>query len=115
MMDRQGKKTLASEARNYVWIQERVSTTDGDGGFGETWSDTTRCAAAVLPIQARQVFENRSVGVMATHLIKIRGAMSISEQDRIRWGSRYFEVLYVENIQERGVIKICTCKERRDP
>jgi head-tail adaptor len=70
--------------------------------------------AAISPIQARQQFENKSVGVDATHLIKIRGLESIDEKnDRFLFGTRVFEILAVEDIQERGVVKVITCKEVR--
>lgn len=113
MFDREPKKSLASQMQHYVVIQTKVSTTDGEGGFSENWSTDATVAAAVLPIQARQQFAYKSINVEATHLIKVRAEVAVTELNRIRWGSRVFEILTVEDIQERGVVKIITCLEKR--
>jgi SPP1 family predicted phage head-tail adaptor len=115
MLERQGKKTNASEMRHYIDIQAQTSTTDEEGGFTESWSDAyTNICAAIYPIKAQQLFEYKSIKVDATHIIKIRGAETIENGNRIVFGTRYFEVLTVENIQERGIEKVVTCKELFD-
>lgn len=114
MYDRQGKKTLATEARHYVYKQTRIKSADGEGGFTDSWSAGDMLAAAICPIQARQQNDYKSTGVDATHLIKIRGVIAIDEQnDRFLFGSRIFEILTVEDIEERGIVKVITCKEVR--
>jgi SPP1 family predicted phage head-tail adaptor len=111
-MDRQGKKTNASEFRHYILIQRKGElTTDGEGGFEDAWSDVESTWAAVYPVRAQQLFEYRSINVEATHIIKVRGETDIVEADRVSFDSRYFEILTVENIQERCIEKVATCKE----
>ena len=113
MLSRQGKKTLASEANHLVWIQTSVRVADGEGGQTKAWTDTLQTWASVSPIQARQRFEYESVNVHATHLLRIRGAVTVTEKNRVRFGSRYFEILTVENIRERSIVQVLTCKEIR--
>ena len=113
MLQRQGKKTLASEMKHWISIQAKTSVPDGEGGHTDTWATSASCWAAVSPIQARQQFEYKSVNVDASHLIKVRGNVTIAEANQILFGSRIFEVLTVEDIQERGIVKVVTCKERR--
>lgn len=111
---REGRKTLATQCCCYVYVQTLTRSSDGEGGFTQSWETGRMLPAAISPIQARQQFENKSVGVDATHLIKIRGLESIDEKnDQFLFGSRTFEILAVENIQERGIVKIITCKEVR--
>ena len=113
-LDRQGKKSEATEMRHFVYIQTCGTTTDGEGGEIENWTDTgSGCFAAIFPIRAQQQFDFRSVNVDATHFIKIRGEITISEHDRIRFGTRHFEILTIENIQERGIVNWITTKEAR--
>jgi SPP1 family predicted phage head-tail adaptor len=116
-MDRQGKKSNATEMRHYIVIQSNTSTTDEEGGFTENWSDGETVAAAIYPISAQQQFNFKSVNVDATHYIKIRGEITIAEADRIKFENegltRYFEILTIENIQERDIEKFITCKETR--
>jgi SPP1 family predicted phage head-tail adaptor len=116
-MDRQGRKTDATEMRHYIVIQSKTSTTDEEGGFTETWADGDTVSAAIYPIRAQQQYEYRSINVDATHFIKIRGEIIVSEENRIKFKvgatTRYFEILTIENIQERGIMKFITCLERR--
>ena len=113
MLDRQSKKTPATSLRHQVYIQTVTTASDGEGGHTQAWTDDRVVWASVDPIQARQRLEYASISVEATHLVRVRGEETISEESRIRFGSRYFEILTVENIQERGVLKVITCRELR--
>jgi len=75
---RVGDKTISSELKHRITIQELSVLADGEGGFIESWDDVETVFAAVYPISAKQVFEYRSVGVDATHIIKVRGDIDIS-------------------------------------
>jgi SPP1 family predicted phage head-tail adaptor len=112
--DRETKKSQASQAQHYIYIQTLVSTTDEEGGFSEQWANGSAIPAAVIPLQARQVMQYKSINVNATHIVKVRGRTTVSEGSRILFGSRVFEILTVENIQERDFIKVITCMENRE-
>lgn len=118
MPDRIGKKGMATEARHYGYIQAATPTDDGRGGEALVWAATHVAphALSVSPISARQIAEYASINVEATHIIKIRAEITITELNRIQvttLSNRIFEVLTVEDIQERGILKFITCKERR--
>ena len=116
-------KTLTTQCREYGYIQENTPVKDGRGSYSESWSNThvNPHAMAILPMTAKQIMEYRSVNVEASHLIKIRGEIEISELNRIIVESgtapnvktRIFEILSVEDIQERGIVKWISTKERR--
>lgn len=112
-MERQSKKSLSTRKRYPIWIQEKQTVPNGEGGFAESWIDKNQVWAAVDPIQARQVFQYRSIDVEATHLIRVDGYTEILEQNRIKFGDRFFEILTIENIQEADFEKVITCKEVR--
>jgi len=112
-MNREGKKTLATDLRHRVTLQRVTRTADGEGGFTKSWETVGTYWAAVNPIKAEQVFEYQSINIHADIVFKLRGDISINEDDRFYFDSRYFEILAVEKIQERTVLKICTCKEVR--
>jgi len=113
-MDRKSKKSLATRRRHQVTVQEMVSVSDNIGGETISWRDLhTDIWAEIIPIQAKQQFQNKSVGVDATHLVNIDGLIVILEKYRIMFGSRVLEVLTVEKIQERAFEQVITCKEVR--
>lgn len=113
-MDREIKRQLASILRHRVNIQSATRASDGEGGVATSWTTTlSDVAASVDPIQARQQFQYKSVNVDATHFIKMRGEITVTEKQQIVWGSRTFEILTVEDINENGALKFITTKERR--
>ena len=113
-MDRQIKKSLATVLRHRVDVQTETRTSDGQGGYTASWATASASVpAAIDPIQARQQFINASVGVDATHVIKMRADVTVDEKQRILWGSRVFEILTIEEINENGELLFITTKERR--
>ena len=113
MMKRERKRSQASQAQHYIYIQRVVRRDDGEGGQSKEWVDVQRVSAAVLPIRAHQRLEYKTINVDATHLIKIRGRLSLNEKNRFRFNDRIFEILTIEDLQERGFVKVCTCLEKR--
>lgn len=117
VIERTGKKSLATECRHLVYIHDKVSVSDGEGGHETQWNKREPAVwAAIYPIQARQRAEMQTYNVHATHHIKIRGRVDIEDggTNRIQWGDRIFWVETVEDLQEREVVKFCTCREVRD-
>jgi len=115
-LNRRGKKTLTTETRHPVNIQSKARTKDGEGGFTEIWANVPPVVfVSISPIMAKQIKENEGVNVDATHHIRMRGRISINETDRIETvvGGRIFEILTIENLQERSFEKFITVTERR--
>jgi head-tail adaptor len=112
---RNPNKSLSTETRLYGYIQRGVSSDDGRGGESIAWENTTTnpLAFALLPLSAKQVMDFKSINVEASHMVKVRGEIDILEDDRLFIKNRVFKVLTVEDIQEKGRLKIATCKERR--
>lgn len=112
-MDRRTKKTIATELRHRIWIQSKRDTPDGQGGFSEAWINRSNIWAAIYPIKAAQIFDARSIDAETTHLIKIRGLETrIDDTNRILFGTRIFEIIFIENLQERNFVKVVQCKEK---
>ncbi|MBN1604619.1 MAG: phage head closure protein [Chitinispirillaceae bacterium] len=112
-MDRKSKKTNATRRKHLVYIQTKTSASDGRGGFTETWNEIGPVWASVDPIRAVKLQEYRSANVNATHLINISAKASITEHNRIRFGTRYFEIQTIENLQERDIDLVITATETR--
>ena len=109
------KKSLSTQTRSYAYIQTLTPTADSRGGETKAWANTPDAlqAMGISPLTAKQIYEYRTLNVEATHFIKIRGEVAATELNRILFGTREFEILTVEDIQERGIVKWLTCKERR--
>lgn len=101
------------DLRHKIFIQGKQQTPDGEGGFIEDWTDLRQAWAKVEVIQARQQYQFQSVNVEATHRITVRGEVEVSEDNRIRFKNRFFEIKTIEDIEERGIKKVITCREVR--
>lgn len=112
-MKRYSKKTPSTYLKHSITIKSKVKVSDGEGGFDETLKNISNVFASVDPLKAEKKAELKSINVDATHLIKVRGYTIISENDIIYFNDREFEVLTIENIQERDFLKFIYCKERR--
>jgi SPP1 family predicted phage head-tail adaptor len=113
MLGRTDKKTLATTLRHRIDIKGKEEVSNGAGGFVETWVVLATVWASVDPIKASQHYRYNSTNVDATHHIVVRGGTQITEDQVIVFDSREFEVLAIEDIQERGVYLFITAKERR--
>lgn len=109
-----------TNARHPLYLQTKTMVPDGEGGFKEGWTNGDLVWANITAIQARQQYEFNSVNVDVTHRMEIDGQIQISEEQRLRMGGavpadtdRIFEIKTIENIEERGIVKVVTCRELR--
>jgi len=105
------RKSLASDLRHLINIQSYQPSSDGEGGMFDAWGTVKTTYAAINPIRANQRQDYDSISSDVTHIVKVRGNIACNAEQRILFGVRSFEVLTVEDIQERDIVKIITCKE----
>lgn len=110
------KKSLASRMRHYVDFQQKTETSDGEGGFTEVWANIsggTQIPCEILPISAERREEMRSWNVIATHYLRVRSNIPVEEVGRVVFGSRYFYIHHLEDIQTRDIEQFMLAEERR--
>lgn len=110
------KKSLASRMRHYVDFQQKTEVSDNEGGFTESWTNitgATNIPCEILPIKAERQEEMRSWNVIATHYLRVRSNIPVQEVGRAVFGSRYFYIHHLEDIQTRGIEQFMLAEERR--
>lgn len=107
------RKSIATRKRHLVEIQEKSEANDLENELVESWRAVATAWASIEPIKAVQQFQNRSIGVDATHLVIMDALTSINEFNRLVFNGRSFEILSIENLQERNFDLVITCKEVR--
>ena len=110
------KKTLASRCRHYVDFQAKTEVSDGEGGFTEVWaniSGATQIPTEITPIKAERRAEMRSWNIIATHYLRARSNIPIAEVGRAVFGSRYFYIKTLEDIQTLDIEQFMIAEERR--
>lgn len=112
-LKRQGKKTSCTEYRKQIMFRSNEITRNDDGSISTTPVLRGPYWSAIYPLSAKRIFEYKSMHIDATHIIKVNGKVEFDEDEDIIYGERVFEILTIEDIQERGIEKLVVCLEKR--
>ena len=96
----------AGALRHTISIQESTETSDGLGGFSTTWSDKTGMGsvpAAIWPLSAKESLDALKLELQVTHKIRIRYRSGITAKNRVKFGTRTFNIISLINRDERSV------------
>lgn len=91
--------------RHTISIQEQTETDDGMGGFTLEWNDVanmTAVPAAIWPLSAKESLDAMKLELQVTHKIRIRYRSGITAKNRIKFGTRYFNIVSLINFEERN-------------
>ncbi|WP_435007991.1 phage head closure protein [Tundrisphaera lichenicola] len=95
---------FAASLRHKVVIQSVSQVTDGQGGFTETWADGATVWCSITPIKAYERVQAMQMQTPVSHKIVMRYRSDVTTANRLRFGSRVFEVKEAINVEERGRI-----------
>ena len=91
--------------RHTVSIQSETPTPDGMGGSTLVWADVsgmTKVKAAIWPLKSSEALDAMKLELTVTHKIRIRYRASVTAKNRIKFGSRYFNIASIMNVAERN-------------
>lgn len=102
--------------RQVIQIQAPSPTRDAGGGISsEGWAtiaDGTR-PAEILPMSGTKQYQSQQLQELITHKINIRYLAAVTDQCRVVYGSRIFQITSVIDWQERHRWMSLMCLERR--
>jgi len=82
----------AGQLRHTIFIQESVSVSDGMGGSVLTWRDKFKTRAAIWPLRSKEQLDAGKLESEMTNQIRIRFRTGITSKNRIKFGSRIFNI-----------------------
>jgi len=94
-----------------VEIQRATKTDDASGTPVETWAKLADVWAQLKPLRAREIVQEGQVQGDLTHQIRIRYYRGLTRKDRIKFGTRIFNLVEVINVDERGQMHELLAKE----
>ncbi len=103
--------------RHQITIQKKTTTVDNYGAQSVTWSDDlTNIWAAIMPLRGNEYFANQQVQGAVTHKVVmpymfLSTSIAIDSNCRVKYGSRYFEILSIINPDERNISLELMCAE----
>jgi SPP1 family predicted phage head-tail adaptor len=103
--------SVATLSVHTVQVQRTTDTTDAAGGIVRGWATHLTLSCRIQPRSGRErVLYSRDTETV-THIIYFPGSPDIQHKDRIKYGSRFFEVLLVRDIDELGTFLTVEAKE----
>lgn len=98
--------------RERVEIQSRTLAADSYGGQVATWATAATVWGKVEPLSGREAWQAQQVRPDVTHKVTIRAYPGLTPKHRLRVdGSRVFHIESVLNLEERGRVMECACRE----
>jgi len=80
-------------------LQSVTETADGQGGITSAWADNGTFRGRISSLSAEERMAQDKVTGVATHKIFCDN-MTVTLDDRIKWGSYYFEITGIKNPSE---------------
>lgn len=95
-----------------VWVQTNTQTADSTGQLIDSWADSFEIYAGIKTTGGGEFYAAQKLYAQATAVITARYRTDITATNRIRYGTRYFEILGPpNNVDEAGVVLLITAKE----
>ena len=95
--------TRTGEFSKKITFQTGTLSSDGMGGGTTTYADTLTVWAAIWPVNAREALENLKTEHRITHRIRCWYSSYINPKQRIKYGTRYFDIVSIINPSENNV------------
>ena len=93
----------AGTLRHYVEIQVASTAQNATGEPSVTWATSSYAYAAIMPLRGREYLTASQERSAVTHRIRIRHLSGLNPKKRIKFGSRYFNIGSVINVDERNI------------
>ena len=94
-----------------IILEAPVKTSDGMGGFSESYSTVAEVYAAIWPVSATDILRNNAPVMEVTHRIRIRYRSVMKSAWRISWAGRYFSIVSIIDPNMKHEWLDLLCKE----
>ncbi len=81
-------------------LQSKTITGDNMGGRTSSWADQGSFRGRISPLSAQERLTQDKTTMLTTHKIYC-DPMTVTPEDRIRWGTYYFEIIAIINPSEK--------------
>lgn len=103
----------AGSLRHRVTIGTYSETLDETGDVVQTWSTHAEVSARVNPVKAAEGYEAQQNVARVTHEVTIRYLATVEETMRVIYDSREFYIVGIRNPDERNIMMVIECDEKK--
>lgn len=105
-------RARAGKLRHPVDLEVLSQVSDGVGGQTETYTLLARVWASIMHAGETEKLNAGMQQNVITHNIRIRRCAGLSVSDRVVFGTRIFEIVSINNVEERDYMQDLQCLER---
>lgn len=102
----------AARFRTKITLQSRVETSDAMNEVVITYKDFKTVYASIKPLAGKEFTAAQLPQAEISHEIEIRWIPGVTTKHRIALGARFFDIVSVANLFERGRTLKMQCLER---
>lgn len=97
---------LTSRLRSRITIQKEILVSDDGGGGGTVWQNVAEIWAEVkiFAVSVNNSFKTEKADEQSKYVITTRYLPNISKQMRIKFNNTTFQIVSIENIEQRNEI-----------
>ena len=99
------------ELRHKITFQSQRRAKDSLGQPIESWKSVATVWANIITTGGREFYAAQKLHAETTAVIKIRYRPGLKPTMRIKYGSRYFDILAINDVDEAHREILITCKE----
>lgn len=97
--------------RHRLALEQPVNAPDGSGGASVSWQLVANLWGRVEPLRGGENAAGEQLEADVTHRITMRYHGGLVPRNRLKFGTRIFDILVVLNKDERNHWLICQCRE----
>ena len=102
----------AGNLKKLINIEYPNATSDGMGGSGTVWASLSiNIWAAIWPISAKEMFQSYQITNTVSHKIRIRYRSDITPSMRVKYRTKYFNIVSIINPEMGNELLDLICKE----
>ena len=97
--------------RTRIMVQKKYLTYNSYNEPVEAWKDLFELWSDVINTGGGEFYAAQKLNAQTTAVFRTRYVSSISSLDRIRYGNRIFEILFINDVSERHIELLISAKE----
>jgi len=111
---RKNRAVCIGDMRDKIVIQVRTITSPSSDGvdFTEVFNTDKTVWAMVETKNGVEIFDGTNLLGVATHYFYIRYIENLTAESWIKFKSKYFDILDIQNLEERDEFMLIRCNER---
>lgn len=101
----------AGDLTRRITIQSKTVTQDTDGAEIVVYSTLATVWAQVITNSGREFYAAQKINAETTAVFRIRYRTGIETTSRVQYGNRYFDILHINDVDERHEEITLLCRE----